>query len=106
MTLTMPTRSKRSKLAKELQHQKCTGFVKHATALSPDGSVYYPSDNNAETLSIDIEDRRDNQAMVAVTEPLQCLYTEHLPDHLQLNPCNKCKNRLAMYTKESSTIAW
>jgi hypothetical protein len=102
----MPTRSKRSKLAKELWHQGRTGFVKRATAPSPDGSVYCPSDNDAERLSTDTEDRGDDRAMAAVAEPLQHLYAEHLPDHLQLNPRNKCKNRPAVYTKESSTTAW
>ncbi len=83
-----------------------TGFVKCATAPSPDSSVYCLSGNDAETLSTDTEDRGDDQAMTAVAEPLQCLYTKCLPDHLQLNSQNKHKNRPAVYTKESSTIAW
>jgi len=52
--------NKRSKLAKELQHQGHTGFAKCKTAPSPDGSVYCPSDNDADGLSTDMGYRGDD----------------------------------------------
>ena len=59
-TLTMLAGNKRSKLAKELQHQGCTGFAKCATASSPYGSVYCLLGNNADRLSTDMGDRGDD----------------------------------------------
>jgi hypothetical protein len=107
----MPARSKRSRLAKEMRHQGRTGFAKRAkVAPSPEGSVYCPSDSDADAdqSAGDTEETGDNQSIVSAAEGLQRLYAEILPEDLQQNrakPQTK-RRRPAVYTGESSTTAW
>lgn len=110
---TMPARNKTSRCAKELWCQECTGFANHAeTALSSDGSVYCPSDNGGDESSTDsdIEDIEDKQPEGSAAEPLQHLYIEFLPNHLQLdyaqNIHKKVPNRSAVYLRDSNAISW
>ena len=105
--------SKKSRCAKELQCQGCTGFAKHAkTAPSSDSSVYCPSDNGGDESSTDLDmgDVGDEQPEGSAAEPLQHLYAEFLPDHLQLdyaqNMHKKVPNRPAVYTRDSNTTSW
>jgi hypothetical protein len=82
----MPPGNKRARLARGLQHQGCTGFAKHANAApTPEGSVYCPSDSNADKQVIDMDNIWDDQAIASDAEGLQCLYVDFLPEDLQLN---------------------
>ena len=111
---TMPARGKKSRWAKELQCQGCSGFAKCAkTAPSSDGSVYCPlddGDDESSSTDSDIGDIGDKQPEDSAAEPLQCLYTEFLSNHLQLdyaqNMHKKVQNRPAVYTRDSSTTSW
>jgi hypothetical protein len=107
----MPSLNKRSKLAKELQQQGCTGFAKCTrVALSPEGSVYCPSDGDIDAgdSARDTEDTGENEAMTLAAEGLQHLYMEILPEDLQHNRVNHQiqPRRPAVYTRDSSTTAW
>lgn len=109
--ITMPTRNKRSRLAKELQHQGHTGFAKRArVAPSPEGSVYCPSDGDTDggVSARDTEDTSDDQEMALAAEGLQRVYVGLLPEDLQLNRVKHRKKprRPAVYTGDSSTTAW
>jgi hypothetical protein len=105
----MPPANKRSRIARELRHQGHTGFAKHANAApTPEGSVYCPSDSDADEQAIDMDDIGDDQAIASDAEGLQRLYADFLPEDLQLNrvhPQNKHK-RPVVYTGDSSTTAW
>ena len=82
----MPSGNKRSRLARELQHQGRTGFAKCANPVpTPEGSIYCPSDSDADELAIDMDDIGDDQAIASDAEGLQCLYADFLPEDLQLN---------------------
>jgi len=52
----------------------------------------------------------DEQPEDSAAEPLQHLYAEFLPNHLQLdcaqNMHKKVQNRPAVYTRDSSTTSW
>src|SRR6266851_7821713 len=109
----MPARGKKSRWAKELRCQGCSGFAKCAkTAPSSDGSAYCPSDDGDDESSstdLDMGDIGDEQPEDSAAEPLQHLYAEFLPNHLQLdcaqNMHKKVQNRPAVYIRDSSTTS-
>src|SRR6266851_1835819 len=110
---TMLAGNRKSRRAKELRCQGHAGFAKRAkTAPSLDGSVYCPSDNGGDESSTDSDmgDIEDKQLEGSAAEPLQRLYVEFLPDHLQLdyawNMHKKVLNRPAVYTRDSNTTSW
>jgi hypothetical protein len=111
----MPARSKKARRAKELRCQGRTGFAKRAkTAPSSDDSEYCPSDDGGggdeSSTDSDLGDIGDEQPERYAAEPLQRLYAEFLPDHLQLdgarNIHKKVPNRPAIYTRDSGTTSW
>jgi hypothetical protein len=111
---TMPVRSRRSRDAKKKRLEGCSGFVKRASAPSPDRSVYSLSDTNTDASTMDTDSSsgrgRDDQAAASM-EGLQRLYSVFLPPHLQLNEARrekrqKVSKRSAVYTRDSRTTAW
>ena len=113
----MPVGSKKSRHAKKRREEGSkkgrAGFAKCAPP-SPNASDYIPSildDSQQESESDHSSDERDRNDAGMSVEALQCLYSDFLPPHLQLNPDTQKKRqdinkRPAVYNKTSRTTVW